>query len=295
MFDVDDLKVFVKVAELASLSKAAEVLRRPKSTASRQIARLEHLIGAPLLQRTPRSMRLSDEGRILLHHAVRIISALNDAEAAMAAAQNQPRGTLHVNVPHLFASQILAPRTSAFLARYPDIDLIVDIAQKPIGDIANDVDLAIRVGPVGDSALVGKKIGVSELRLFASPAMFAAETRADFERDLVASALIEGAQLTSFRQVIARRRGALAMVMQIWEPATRHAFVLAGAGAAWLPVFLCTSDVATGRLTPLLADRRFAPIDIWALFSMQAGASAKVRAFLDFLSEIDFTAAGGSD
>lgn len=128
------------------------------------------------------------------------------------------------------------------------------------------MDVSIRVGLVEDTSLIGRKIGVSELRLFASPAIFGRMSQATFEHDLADSDLIEDERLTSIRQIIDRKRGKLEVVMNVWEPATRHAVVLAGVGASWLPAFLCRSDVDAGRLVPLLPKRRFGPIDILAVF-----------------------------
>lgn len=288
MFDIDDLTLFVKVSELGGLTRAAEALGRPKSSASRQLARLEGQVGAPLFERTRNAMRLTDKGELLKQHARSVIEALDNAAAAMTALNGEPTGVLKINAPHLFATQIIAPHSRRFLARYPEIDLVIDTAPKPIGEVGTDVDVSIRVGPVEDTALIGRKIGVSELRLFASPAMFGRESQATFERDLADSDLIAGERLTYFRQVIDRKRGKLEVVMNVWEPATRHAFVIAGVGASWLPAFLCRSDVDAGRLVPLLPERRFGPIDILAVFSVQSGATAKVRAFIDFLIELDF-------
>jgi len=117
MFDLDDLRFFTRIADLGSVSGAARLLKKPKSSVSRSLARLEVAAGAALIERSTRRLRLTDAGRVLQRHAQRILDDVGEAENALVGLIGVPRGTLRVSVPFTFAAGPLAPMLPAFLAR----------------------------------------------------------------------------------------------------------------------------------------------------------------------------------
>lgn len=282
----DDLRVFVRIAESGSISRAAAQLRQPKSSVSRQLARLEGEAGAALLERAPDGMRLTDAGRVLLEHATRVVELLDGATAAVQAALATPRGVLRANVPHLFAIGFLAPRLHDFLRDYPEVEVVLDVSALPQGAMAPATDVIVRVGSLEDSGLIARRLGVSELRLYAAPTALGERTPAEAAARLATGGLMETVPLGQYRNIVAIEGESPRLRAQAQEPLARYGLVLAGAGAAWLPAFLCRDDVAARRLVDVTPDAPRGPIEIHALYSAQSAASPKVRAFVAFLARI---------
>jgi DNA-binding transcriptional LysR family regulator len=282
----DDLRVFLRIAEAQSLSRAAAVLRLPKSSVSRQLARLEADAGAALVERGRGGVRLTDAGRVLHDHAIRVVELLDGAAASVQAALATPRGVLRVNVPHLFATNFLAARLPEFLRDYPEVDVVLDVSSAPAGALVSETDVIVRVGPLEDSALIARRLGVSELRLYAAPAALAGLDPAQAAALLEGSGLLEQAPLGRYRTVVAFEQGRAVRRIEALEPLVRHGLVTAGAGAAWLPAFLCRAEVAAGRLVELTPGLAVGPIPVHALYTAQAATSPKLRAFVGFLARV---------
>jgi DNA-binding transcriptional LysR family regulator len=279
----DDLRVFLRVAEARSLSRAAAILRRPKSSLSRQLARLEAEAGAMLVERGRDGLRLTDAGRVLVDHAARVVALIDGAAAAVQDALATPRGVLRVNAPHLFATHFLAPRIAGFLAAHPAVQVVLDVSPVPVGAMAAETDVVIRVGPLEDSALLSRRLGASEVRLYATPAALGGLAPAEAVALMRSAGVQEEAPLGQSRSVVAFEDGRAIHRMEALEPLVRHGIVMAGAGAAWLPAFLCRAEVARGRLVDLTPGAPRGPIILHALFTPEAATSPKVRAFVDFL------------
>jgi len=289
----DDLRVFLRVAEAGSLSRAAAVLRRPKSSISRQLARLEDEAGARLLERGREGVRLTDAGRVLLDHAAQVAALIDGASAAVQAAMETPQGVLRVNAPHLFATHFLAPHLPAFLAAHPGVKLVLDVAAVPVGAAATETDVTIRVGPLEDSSLLARRIGTSELRLYATPAALGDLPPAEAVARMQLTGLAEDAPLGQYRSVIAFEAGIPVQRIEVLDPIIRHGLVMAGAGAAWLPAFLCRAAAARGDLLDLMPGAPRGPIALHAVFAPEASKSPKLRVFLDFMAALDVLNAGG--
>jgi DNA-binding transcriptional LysR family regulator len=280
----DDLRIFVAVAQAQGVSRAAARLGLPKSSVSRQVARLEAEAGAVLLERGRGGVRLTEAGRVLFDQAVRVGQLIEGAAASVQAALAAPRGMLRVNVPHLFATQFLAPRLPDFLRACPEVEVVLDVSHAPAGAMAPETDVVVRVGPLEDSALIARKLGVSELRFYAAPVALGGLSPRRAAALVVQHALQETAPLGQYRSVVAFAEGRALRRAQVQEPLVRMGLVLAGAGAAWLPAFLCREAVAQGRLVDLMPEDARGPIDIHAMFPAHLATSPKVRAFLGFLA-----------
>jgi DNA-binding transcriptional LysR family regulator len=280
----DDLRVFLRVAEARSLSRAAAVLGRPKSSVSRQLARLEQEAGAMLVERGLRGIRLTDAGRVLLDHAAQVAALIDGAAAAVQASLGVPQGVLRVNAPHLFATRFLAPHLPDFLAAHPGVKVVVDVAPVPVGALAAETDVIIRVGALEDSSLIAKRLGTSEVRLYATPAALGGLSPERAISLIREAGLAEAAPLGQHRSVVAFEAGRAVQRMEALEPMVRHGIVMAGAGAAWLPAFLCRAAVARGELVDLTPGAPLGPIALHALFTAEGATSPKIRAFLGFLA-----------
>ena len=284
---LDDVVAFVEVARASGFAAAGRVLRVPRSTLSRQLQRLEEALGVRLLERTTRTVRLTEAGQAYFHrcsHAVELIAAANRGARDAGAL---PRGSLRVSTPFDVARDVLAAVMPEFRRRYPDIELRFEITQRRVDLVREGFDLALRGGmPMRDSGLVTRKITPSVMRLYASPTYLAAHgTPADpeslAEHDLIGFVSAEGAmswQLTG-------PNGVVTIEPRSWLGVNEFSFiraaVLAGAGIGLLQTIAAFGE----GLHPVLPEYAMHGGALWAVYPSARRVPPKVRVFVDFLIE----------
>ncbi len=150
MPDLNDIAVFVKVAQLGSFSRAAQALGMPVSTVSRKVASLEDQLGVTLMQRTTRKLSLTAQGRSYFDQCSEPLSRLFDAESALTLTQKKPEGALKVSVPVILGQEPFYEFVSAFLKKYPGIQVDLFITNLFVDLIADNIDVAIRFGELAD-------------------------------------------------------------------------------------------------------------------------------------------------
>lgn len=289
MLDLAQLRVFSRIADLGSVSGAARALHMPKSSASRALARLEESIGTSLVERSTRHVRLTDAGRLLQRHAIRILDDVVEAENAVGGLIGKPTGTLRISVGFTFAAGPLASMLPEFIFRYPDVRIVLTVDNRNADLPVDEIDIAIRIGPLPSSDLIARKLGTIELWPCASPAYLAEHGVPQSVEALARHRMIAHSdQMRSWtmrdpsgavRQVEAEP------VTVIPEPAVAKTMILAGAGIAWLPDFDARDAVAVGALIRVLPDFRTDSLEIHALYPSHRSLSAKVRVFIDALVE----------
>lgn len=163
------LKVFTRVVEANSFTRAADSLNMPNATLSKAIQQLESHLGVCLLQRTTRRITVTPEGREYYEKAVRILKDLDEIDASFRASRNKPKGHLRVSVGGSTARDVLIPLLAGFMATYPDIRIDLAVADSPIDLISGNIDCAIRGGPLDDSTLIARKIGEATIITCATP------------------------------------------------------------------------------------------------------------------------------
>jgi LysR family transcriptional regulator for bpeEF and oprC len=284
---IDVMQLFLRVADSGSFSKAARGAGLAQPTASKQIAALEARLGAQLLRRTARGLRLTDAGQVFYESAIRMLGELADAEARIGRGQVAPSGLVRVAVSAAFGRLYVVPRLPALLARYPDLAVDFDVADRHVNLVEDGLDLALRMGALADSSLVARKIGCFEGPLVASPAYLAAHgtprTPADLERH---------------QHVIFRFRGMprpweLAGG-QIVEPRGRvfsndadhhRASLLAGLGIGQVAHWLVAADLAAGTLVVVLGPYT-PPLYPIHLVHPPGRLPSRVKVVADFLAGI---------
>lgn len=165
--DLDDVRIFTKVAEFGSFTKAAAWLKMPKSTVSRRVSQLEEDLNARLLQRTTRKLSLTYAGEIYFRRAARLVEELHQAELAVQELQDEPRGVLRITAPGDLGG-MLSQLIVAFQADYPLVQLAILSTARKVDLVAEGVDLALRAGKLEDSTLVSRKLFDTHFGLFAS-------------------------------------------------------------------------------------------------------------------------------
>src|SRR5689334_11378035 len=164
-----EMNAFVRVAERGSFAAAAEDLSLTPSALSKLVTRIEDRLGVRLLTRTTRRLALTAEGELFVARSREILASIEAAEAEVTAASQTPRGHLRISVGTSYAKQILGPELPRFLARYPDITVELLVSDRQIDLVAEQVDIAIRSGWLGDSTLVARKLHDARRLICASP------------------------------------------------------------------------------------------------------------------------------
>jgi DNA-binding transcriptional LysR family regulator len=286
--DLNEVLVFARVVQAGSFVRAARQLGMPKSTVSRKLFDLEARLGARLLERTTRSLRLTDLGRAYYAHAERILHELEAADAAVTDSQAAPRGNLRVSAPLNFAQ--LGPIGESFLARYPEVQLEIACSDRIVDLIAEGFDLAVRVGKLSDSTLIARPLGMMRNVLVASPSLLeqrgvpgAPEQLGDWPCIAFGGA----AERASWELLGA---GGRTVTIRIAPRFIVNDFdvlcsaAVSGLGIALLPAQRCVQDVRSGRLRRVLPQWSSIERPLQAVYPSGRHLSPKMKVFLDHLS-----------
>ncbi|MYN19136.1 LysR family transcriptional regulator [Rugamonas sp. FT107W] len=168
--DLNELKVFCRVAELASFSRAAEELGVAKGRVSTLVQALEAQVGARLLQRTTRSVRLTPDGEAFLNRCKELLTEADQLQAMFRPAVGAVRGKVRIDMPGLFAQELIMPHLQSLLAEHPLLDLGISINDRRIDMVREGFDALVRIGPLPDSDMVARPLGVMAMCNLASPA-----------------------------------------------------------------------------------------------------------------------------
>ncbi len=288
MTDLTQVVAFDRVVREGSFTAAARSLNLAKSTVSQRVAALEERLGVQLLQRTTRTMRLTDDGAAYHARCARALAELRQAEDDLQNQNAVPRGLLRVTAPRLFGHAFLGDAVSEYLAQWPEVQVELMLAERRVDLVEEGFDVAVRIGSLPDSSLRQRRLGEAGMVHVASPTYLARHPAPRDLEDLRAHELILVADRPGLRWPFFGPDGP--GVFEDTERLLLNSLVmarqaaLAGAGIAWLPAFLAREALQDGSLTVLLADFAPPPLPIFALTPGGRFLSAKVRTFLDLLS-----------
>jgi len=196
---IDLFRIFTRVVETASFTRAADTLKMPRSTVSTAIQELEARVGARLLARTTRSVSPTADGEAFYDHCIRLVADVEEAEALFRRDVVGPQGLLRVNLPGRIGRLIVAPALPAFLERFPGIEIALGVTDRAVNLIEDGIDCVVRVGPLTDSGLIGRRIGDLQLINVASPDYLARSGVPGCPADLVRHEVIRYASPTNGR------------------------------------------------------------------------------------------------
>lgn len=291
MNDPRNLVLFAKAVELGGVRAAARVLSVPKTTISRAIAQLETRLGAQLIERSPRKIRLTELGQVFFQHSRRVVQDIEEAEAAVGSMQGVARGRLRVAAPVTFGRSLLSPVLASFLRDYPEIRLELELTNRKVDPAEEDFDVVIRLGPLDDSSLVAKDLGALSFVLCASPRYLARGARPSHPRELAQHKVIDFFGGADHRVWTFMREGESQSVevsprLDANDPMVRRDAAVAGLGIALLPIWLFNAEAPAKRLVRLLPGwHAAASTRIYALYPSRRSLTPKSRAFLSFLQE----------
>ncbi len=291
--DLNDTLVFVKVVEHGSFISAARALRLPKTTVSRKVQDLETRLGAQLLHRTTRKLGLTEAGNIYFEHSQRISRELDEAESAVTELQGGPRGWLRFTAPYSLGTNWIAPLLGEFRARHPEVRVEMLLSNEALDLIDKEIDVALRIGDLPDSNLVGRRLTVFRSQVYASPTYLARHGEPLHPDDLqhhhtlamskyrrsnngFAWTLSDGERTVDYR---------IDPVQVANDPAALTPALLAGDGLMLTADLMVKPYVQLGQVQRVLAGWTGPSPEFNVVFPRGQAKSPKVRSFVDFLVE----------
>jgi DNA-binding transcriptional LysR family regulator len=288
--DLEDVRVFARVVEAGSFTKAAAALGLPKSTVSRRVSKLERELGARLLQRTTRKLALTALGEQYFAHAERALAELAQAERAVSNTSGTPRGRLRVTMPSDFAPHVASALFAELTATYPELELVADLTNRRVDLVAEGIDVALRAGPLDDSSLTARRIAHIRFGLFASRAYLDRAGRPTVPTDLAAHACLSFGNATS-RKSYRLQNAAEQIEQPVDGPLLCNDFgflfhaTRAGMGIASLPIYGCSELSQSSQLERILPDYQSGQGSLHAVYPSPRHLSTNVRTFIDFMTE----------
>jgi DNA-binding transcriptional LysR family regulator len=283
------LGIFVQAAEGGSFVAGAQRLGLSSSAVGKAVARLEQDMGVRLFHRSTRSMTLTEEGSFFLDTCRRIISELDSAQAEFSKSHAAPRGHLRVSLP--LAGMLLMPAISAFMHAHPDITLDLDFTDRLVDVIEEGFDAVIRTGDIRDTRLMSRKLGTFRHQIVAAPDYLKAEGTPLAPEDLLRHKCLHHRYPSTGRLEpwpLVRDGEELRLAL----PTTTIASTLEplihlaenGLGITCLPPFAVRTQIANGRLLPLLEDHIAKTGTFRVLWPTNRYLSPKIRVFVDFMA-----------
>jgi DNA-binding transcriptional LysR family regulator len=287
--DFNALMIFATVVEAKSFSEAARRLKIPLASVSRRVAELEEQLGVRLLERSTRSLRLTDIGTEVLEHARRSLEIREAVDNIVSNHQASVSGLLRLSAPPNISESLLSPLLSAFQASYPNVRVQALITERHVDHIADGVDLAFRLGVLKDSSLVARKILTYRHQLVASPEYLKKRKPPETPHELLSHPIVTFSYWkpeSSFTFVHVngtdRETVTLSPYLSMNDFAGLTPALLAGEGIGELPPVVQPELVREGRLVEIMPDWRFPTYDLSLVHLGNRLVPRPVRVFKEF-------------
>jgi DNA-binding transcriptional LysR family regulator len=285
---LDAMKVFVVAVDEGSLAGAGRKLGRSPAAVSRAIAFLEARVGAELLHRTTRSIKLSEEGERYVAVCRRVLTELDEAEFIAAGPRAAPRGTLTLTAPVTSGEIVLRPILDAFLDAYPTVSARLLLFDRPVNLIEEGIDVALRIAHLADSAMVATRVGEVRRVVVAAPRYLKQHPRIEEPADLAKHQIIAMAHVPNSWTFVPLPGSAVPRTVQFAPRLVLNsiraavASAVAGRGVARLLSYQVAEQVRQGELEILLAHHEDPVMPVHVIAPQGRASVPKVRAFLDF-------------
>jgi LysR family transcriptional regulator, regulator for bpeEF and oprC len=297
---IDRLKateVFIRVAELASFTVAAEALNMPKASVSVLIAALEAHLGVKLMQRTTRRLSLTVDGEAYLTRARALLREFDELETQVRGMVVAPQGRLRIDVPAAMGRHVLMPALPDFLAHYPDIEIEVGSTDRPVDLVREGIDCVVRGGNIFDDSLVGKKLGELPVVTFAAPhylAQFGTPKKLiDLDKhQFVNFFSAKTGRLFPFEFFANPEDSAATEISRPHRVAANDADSYIAAATAGMGIAQSPANahvrrlLASGALVQILKKFSAGTLPLYVLYPRNRHLSARTRAFVDWIADV---------
>src|SRR5688500_6971137 len=286
---LQEIAVFARIVGTGSLSAAARDLGLSPALVSRRLSGLETRLGVRLINRTTRSLHLTDEGAAYYETCTRVLAEMEEADAAVSAGRAEPRGILRVALPASFGNQHVAPLVPKFAERYPDVQLALSLSDRTVNVVEEGFDLAVRIADLADSSLAARKLAPNRRVVCASPAYLARHGTPRTPEELARHNCVatDFTMNWDYRDPDGKPgsvRVSGRYACDNWE--VLREWALAGLGIALKSTWDVRRHLEDGSLVSLLPGYTFATdVAIYAVYPHRRHLPAKTRAFIEFLAE----------
>ena len=286
------MRVFVRVVEAGSFTKAAETLDISRATVTQSIQQLEAHLRIKLLNRTTRKVNVTKDGAAYFERVVKLLNELEDIEHNLPGSPGSPRGLLRVDVPSPFANIILVPALPDFYAHFPDIQLELGASDRKVDLISDNVDCVVRGGEITEGALIARHVGDLQLGVYAAPSYLKRS-----------GTPLHPHELRESEHRIVRYRWANEIPYAMYKDGERvrlqgrsmleiddgNAYLtagLVGLGVLWLPEYMAKSHIESGALVQLFLDWQFDSMPLYVAYAPNRYASKQLRVFIEWITQL---------
>ncbi|MBD8568568.1 LysR family transcriptional regulator [Pseudomonas syringae] len=295
MHDLESLAIFVRIAEMASFTHAAQSLGIQKGRASNVVRRLEISMGTRLLHRSTRAVQLTEDGRAFYVRAQALLADAEELGSMFAGSEAPLRGRLRVDLPTELARTTLMQALPSFMSRHAEVQLEISSTDRRIDLVLEGMDCAVRVGDIVDETLVARRLGVLRMVNVASPAYLQRHGVPHTLDDLVT----QGHRMIHYTPTLGGRPFGweypkddgyatmeLAGALSVNSVQTYHAAGLAGIGLIQAGLSSLSDHLAKGELIEVLAYLRPEPLPVSVVVAHRQNMSRRVRGFVEWLEEV---------
>ncbi len=288
---IQEMEVFIRIAERRSFTQAADDLQIPRATVTNLMKRMEKRLGARLLERTTRQVRLTHDGDAHYHRCVRLLADIDEVESAFR--HTAPKGLLRVNLQGTLAKTFVVPALPGFVASYPDITLHLGEDDRLVDLVREGIDCVLRAGALQDSSMVARPIAMLEQVTVASPAYLAARG------EPVAIAELSGHRAVNYLSSSTGKAVPLEFTVEgkvdnihlqstvsVTGTDLYTASAIAGLGLVQVPRYRIKEELASGSLRIVLPGFPPPPMRVSVLYPQNRQLSSRVRVFVQWLQDI---------
>ncbi|REL29296.1 LysR family transcriptional regulator [Thalassotalea euphylliae] len=286
MANWEGVSEYVAVAETASFTLAANKLSTSVAQVSRRVSALEERLAVKLLHRTTRKVTLSEAGQVYFQQCKHLVEGLEMAELAVTQMQTSPKGLVKVTAPVTYGEQHLAPLLNQFLARYPQVNIDLNLTNQRLDLLEAGIDLAVRLGRLTDSTMIAKRLASRQLYVCASKKYLERHGEPHSLSELAHhQCLVGSVEHWRFQENAREKSIRVAGRLKCNSGNALLDAAKQGLGLVQLPDYYIKDALQSGELIEVLHQYRDDKEGIWALYPKNRNLSPKVRLLIDFLAE----------
>ncbi|MDE1993325.1 MAG: LysR family transcriptional regulator [Rhizobiaceae bacterium] len=290
---IDLFRIFTRVVDSASFTRAADALGMPRSSVSAAVAELESRVGARLLYRTTRRVSPTQDGTAFYQRCLRLIADVEETEGLFRGSASKPSGKLRIEVPGRIGRLIIAPALPSFLQEYQDIDIDLGVTDRAVNLVEDSVDCVLRVGPLSDSTLIARPIGKLALVNVASPRYLAERGMPQTPDELgdhlavnYASPSTGRVEFWEWMEGDELRNLSMQARVTVNSAEAYIACCLAGLGLIQIPAYDIRDHLDAGELVEVLSGYRAEPLPMTLLYPHRQHLSRRVQVFAEWLEAL---------
>ena len=290
---IDLFRIFARVVECSSFTRAADTLGLPRSSVSAAVLELETRVGARLLHRTTRKVSPTQDGVSFYERCLPLVADVEEVEGLFRQSATQLTGRLRVDVPGRIGRLVIAPALPDFLDRYPQIDIELGVTDRAVNLVEDGIDCVLRVGPLSDSGLIARSIGSLPLINVASPDYLARHGIPRAPDELAGHWAVNYASPSTGRvenwewvENGTVRETPVHGRVTVNGAEAYIACCLTGLGLIQIPAYDVRAHLASGELVEVMPDHRAAPMPMTLLYSHRQHLSRRLQAFADWLEAL---------